>query len=75
MFEQQYADIFAWFQTLPLWWAKAGALAIFGGVIALVWSLPREYVYESDAVPVWHRDLRLWASGLLLIQLVLYSIF
>lgn len=75
MFEQFYSEVFQWFDVLPLWWAKAGALVFFGGVIALVWALPREYVYESGTAPVWHRDLRLWASGLLVIQLALYWIF
>ncbi len=75
MLEQFYADVFHSLNALPLWWAKAGALALFGGVIALVWALPRDYVYEAGTVPVWHRDLRLWASGLLVIQLALYWVF
>ncbi|MCR9141324.1 MAG: hypothetical protein NXI24_03670 [bacterium] len=70
-----YEIVFQTVNAWPLWYAKAGALLIFGAILALVWSLPRAYVYEEgDALPR-HRDLRYWASGLLVIQFVLYWIF
>ncbi len=73
--QEYYEAFFQAVNALPLWYAKAGALFIFAAILALVWSLPREYVYEEgDALPR-HRDLRYWASGLLIIQLVLYWIF
>ncbi|MEQ9365445.1 MAG: hypothetical protein RIF32_14460 [Leptospirales bacterium] len=70
-----YDVLFSTINAWPLWYAKAGALFIFAAFLALVWSLPRAYIYEEgDALPG-HRDLRYWASALLAIQLALYWIF
>jgi hypothetical protein len=70
-----YESLFAAVDAMPMWYAKAGALLIFAAILALVWSLPRTYIYEEgDELPA-HKDLRYWASGLLLIQFGLYWIF
>lgn len=62
--------------SLPLWIAKFGAILLFSGILSLVWLLPRRYVYDSrDGVESHWKDLRLWATLLLLIQLLLYWIF
>lgn len=60
---------------LPLWSAKVGAILLFGGILVLVWLLPRHYVYAEGEVGSRWKDLRLWATLLLLIQLLLYWLF
>ena len=59
---------------LPLWFAKVGAISLFSGILLLVWLLPRHYVYSDEVGSRW-KDLRLWATLLLVIQLLLYWVF
>lgn len=61
--------------TLPLWYAKIAAMAIFLGVLLVAWLLPRSFVMaDAPDTKAW-RDLRIWATILTAIQLVLYCIF
>ena len=72
-----YQALYGAVLALPLWYAKLGALLIFALILAVVWLLPREYVYggqESDERRS-RLDLRLLATGLLLLQLLLYWLF
>ncbi len=75
MAESLVQSIFTFVHGLPLWSAKLFALAIFAAAIALVWLLPKAYVYAEGEVLPWQKDLRIWASLLLLVQLGLYWIF
>lgn len=68
-------SIFAFVNGLPLWWAKVFALLIFAAAVAMVWLLPKAYVYAEGGQLPWQKDLRIWASLLLLVQLGLYWVF
>lgn len=68
------AGIIAWVQALPLAWAYIGTVLLFLALLACCWSLPRAQVL-ADAPPEGWRDLRLWASVLIVLQLGLYVIF
>jgi hypothetical protein len=67
--------MFDFIASLPLYTAKIGAVILFSGILLLVWSLPRHYVYAEGEVNARWKDLRIWATLLLLIQLLLYRIF
>ncbi len=67
--------MFNWIDTLPLWTAKIGAGVIFGSIVALSWLMPREFIYHGAPDRALWRDLRIWATLLLLAQCVLYFIF
>jgi hypothetical protein len=68
------AGIIGWVQALPLAWAYIGTVLLFVALLACCWSLPRAQVL-ADASPGSWRDLRLWASVLIVLQLGLYVIF
>ena len=53
-------------------WAKLGALTIFALLLLLVWSTPRERVFSGARDEAPWRDLRLWATLLILLQALLY---
>jgi len=64
-----------WIIQLPLYWAKICAAVLFIIIIIVVWSLPRHFIYQGSPDGRKWRDLRIWATILILLQLVLYAIF
>ncbi len=61
--------------TLPTEWANYLSMAGFIVLAVLVWAIPKHLVLaESPDTRRW-RDLRLWASVLISVQLVLYVLF
>ncbi|MGV7927879.1 MAG: hypothetical protein AB2L13_03060 [Spirochaetota bacterium] len=67
--------MFDWIHGLPLWTAKLGAVLLFAGVLATVWSLPKEFVYFGAPDRARWRDLRVWATVLLAVQCGIYYVF
>jgi len=67
--------MFDWIHALPIWFAKAGAVLIFGGVIAFTWTLPRDFLYLGAPDNARWRDLRVWATVLLAFQFLIYMVF
>ncbi|MDP6096358.1 MAG: hypothetical protein QGG67_10300 [Gammaproteobacteria bacterium] len=63
------ADLF------PLWWASAATVVIFLLLGLGCWLVKKE-AFMSDAPDQasW-RDLRWWASGLIVLQLFIYYLF
>jgi len=61
-------------QALLLAWAYIGTALLFLALLVVCWSLPRAQVL-ADAPPERWRDLRLWASALIVLQLGLYVVF
>ena len=64
-----------WFLSIPLYWAQVLAILLFLGIIVWVWLLPREYIYSGALDKAGWRDVRIWATIICLIQIVLYLIF
>ena len=61
--------------NLPLWWASAATVLIFLVLLVLIWSLKREKVLEGAADNHAWRDLRVWATVLIMVQLFIYYLF
>ncbi len=61
-----------WLDSLPMWMAKASAVALF--VFAGIWvvRLRREFVYLGAPDQARWRDLRIWAVFLLAIYASVY---
>lgn len=59
-------------QSLPQSWAMPAAFAAFAVLLVLVWCVPRTSVLAGapDRAP-W-RDLRIWATVLVCVQLLIY---
>lgn len=66
--------VIAWVQSLPVAWAQGLTLALFLGLLLVCWTIPRAHIL-ADAPPERWRDLRLWASVLIVLQLGLYQLF
>lgn len=67
--------MFDWIHQLPLWTAKLGAGTFFGLVILFSWTIPRDFIYHDAPDRARWRDIRIWASALLLFQCVIYYFF
>jgi hypothetical protein len=64
-----------WLQGIPLVWGKIMAAAFFVGMIVWAWLRPRSYIFAAAPDQKKWRDLRIWATVLLGIQIVLYIVF
>lgn len=66
--------VIAWVQSLPVAWAHGLTLALFSGLLLVCWMIPRARVLADAPVERW-RDLRIWASVLIVLQLGIYQLF
>lgn len=64
-----------WLHGIPLGWARVLAVILFGGTIVWAWFRPREYIFRGAPTQRRWRDLRIWATILMLIQIFLYLRF
>ena len=64
-----------WLSRIPLYWAVVVAVALFAGIAVWAWFRPASYIYAGAPDRARWRDLRIWATVLMLIQIVLYVIF
>ncbi|MBP7280658.1 MAG: hypothetical protein KBA66_03720 [Leptospiraceae bacterium] len=58
---------------LPDTLAKPSAGILFALLLVVIWILPVKQIYEEK--PTLLRDLRIWSSILLILQLLIYAIF
>lgn len=63
------------FNSLPLFYAKIIAILIFLFILIVAWLLPYEFIMLGAPDKKRWRDLRLWATLLTIIQIVIYYIF
>ncbi len=64
-----------WLAGLPLWWGKVIATVFFLAVAVWAWRRPRSYIYRDAPDNHAWRDLRVWASVLMVIQIMIYLAF
>jgi hypothetical protein len=64
-----------WLAGISLFWGKVFAVVFFVGMIVWTWFRPRKYIYEDSPDKNRWRDLRIWATVLLGIQVVFYIVF
>ena len=51
-----------WLGTLPMWLAQGCAIGLFAAAVIWVWTLRREFVFRGASDDRWWRDLRIWAT-------------
>ena len=61
-----------WLASLPLWWGKVIAAVFFLAIAVWAWRRPRSYIYRGAPDDRRWRDLRVWASVLMVIQVLIY---
>ena len=64
-----------WLASIPLWWGKVVAVVAFVGIAVWAWFQPRRFVLKGAPDNRNWRDLRVWASILMAIQIVIYLSF
>jgi hypothetical protein len=67
--------MYQWLTDLPLYWGKVIAIAGFAGMIIWAWLRPKSFIFMGAPDKRWWRDLRIWATVLLLIQIIIYASF
>jgi len=61
--------------SLPVTWANYLSIVGFLFLGLLVWLIPRKLIYSgADDDAIW-RDIRIWATVLIALQLALYTVF
>lgn len=60
---------------LPVAWANYASIVGFLCLGIVVWMIPRHLIYRGAADNARWRDIRIWATVLIAIQLVLYVVF
>ena len=60
---------------LPTWWAYVATLVIFVVLLILTWSKTRDSVLSDASDKAAWRDLRIWATALIAVQLMIYVVF
>lgn len=64
-----------WIEGISLGWGKVMAAVFFVGMIIWAWFRPRSYIYAEAPDQKGWRDLRMWATVFLGIQVILYMVF
>jgi hypothetical protein len=64
-----------WLAGLSLAWGKVIAVIFFVGIAIWAWRRPRSFIFQGAPDSHRWRDLRLWASILMAVQIVIYLSF
>jgi hypothetical protein len=64
-----------WLAGLPLMWGKIIAVIAFVGTTIWAWRRPRSFIYQGASDSRAWRDLRIWATVLMAVQIVIYLSF
>ncbi len=65
---------FNFIHALPLWSAKVAAAVMFCSLLVLIWLPVIRLKFLQDSSGGW-KDLRIWATVLILLQFVIYTLF
>jgi len=61
-----------WLGGVPMWVAMACCLGLFIAALIWVWQLKRDFIYQGSPDQAWWRDLRLWATVVVIPYLAAY---
>jgi hypothetical protein len=67
--------MYEWLKSIPLFWGKIIAVVLFAGIVIWAWFRPKEYIYKEAPDKHWWRDLRIWTTVLLGLQIIIYLSF
>ena len=66
---------YQWLSSLPTPWANTITMVMFVVLLTILWSFPKERIYgDAPDRAIW-RDLRLWGTLLIALQLGIYTLF
>ncbi len=64
-----------WLAELSLVWGKVIAVIAFVGIAVWAWRRPRSFIFQGAPDNRGWRDLRVWATILIAVQIVVYLSF
>ncbi len=64
-----------WLSGLPTSWANTITMLLFGLLLIILWSFPRQIVLRGAPDQARWRDIRIWATVLIFVQLGIYTVF
>lgn len=64
----------AWLGNLPMWVAMACAIGLYVVAVIWVWGLRREFVFRGATDNRWWRDLRIWATIVVIPYVAVYLV-
>ncbi len=64
-----------WLMSLSLVWGKVIAIIAFVGIAAWTWMRPKSFIFQGAPDSSKWRDLRVWATILMAVQVVIYLSF
>jgi hypothetical protein len=67
-----HAPLDQFLSSLPMWSAELCAICLFGLGIVFAWSLPKRFVYLGAPDQARWRDLRIWATAVLIPYMLIY---
>ena len=66
----------SWLSSLPVAWANSLTMALFAVLLVLMWVIfSRQQVFGDAPDQSWWRDLRIWGTLVIFVQLGIYSLF
>ncbi len=64
-----------WLRQIPLCWPKVIAVLTFSGGMIWAWLRPKSFIFEdAPDMKLW-RDLRIWISIVMVLQIIAYLYF
>jgi len=63
-----------WLKSIPLFWGNVLSVLGFVAIIAWVWIRPKSFIFQGAPDRKWWRDLRIWATVALSIQILIYIV-
>ncbi|UCH95877.1 MAG: hypothetical protein JSV88_03265 [Candidatus Aminicenantes bacterium] len=67
--------MYEWLKSIPLFWGKITAVVLFVGIVIWAWFRPKKYIFKDAPDQRWWRDLRIWTTVLLGLQIIIYLSF
>lgn len=64
-----------WIQSLPIALANTITMVLFGLLLAILWSFPKRLIMRGAPDQARWRDLRIWGTLLIFVQLAIYAVF
>lgn len=70
--QRWHAPLDQFLSSLPMWTAQVCAIGLFLLGVIFAWSLPRQFVYLGAPDQARWRDLRIWATAVLVPYMAIY---
>ncbi|HPI74176.1 MAG TPA: hypothetical protein PK843_13200 [bacterium] len=64
-----------WLKEAPLYWPKIIAVLTFVGVTLWAWRRPKKFIFQDAPDQRLWRDLRIWITLIMSVQIGLYLYF